>query len=94
LHALHQPPFELRPENEIPRDDSYFVLPLACEQVVTRKIVRLHSHPAPSSGSDTVYGRPKAIAAAATTIATAAIASVLDIRKMNFMRLLDMRLKL
>jgi hypothetical protein len=63
-----------------------------CEHVVTRKTVR-HSDPVPSSGSDTVCGRPRAVAASAITIATAAIASVLDICKMNFVASLDMRMR-
>src|SRR5277367_2397577 len=55
------------------------VLSLDREQVVTKKAVRLHCHSLPRSGSDTMCGRPTATAAPATTIATAAIASVLDL---------------
>jgi hypothetical protein len=63
---------------------SYFVPSLDCEHVVTKKAVRLHCHPVPKSGSDTVCGRPTVIAAPAATITTATIASVLNIFQMNF----------
>jgi len=68
---------------------SYFVLALDCEQVVTKKAVRLHCHSVPRSGSDTTCGRPTATAAPAASIATAAIANVLDLCQTNFMASCD-----
>jgi hypothetical protein len=55
----------------------YLVLSLDCEQVVTKKAMRLHCRPVPRNGSDTKCGR-------AATNATAAIVSVLDVCQMNF----------
>jgi hypothetical protein len=55
----------------------YLVLSLDCEQVVTKKAMRLHCRSVPRNGSDTKCGR-------AATNATAAIVSVLDVCQMNF----------
>jgi hypothetical protein len=68
-----------------------FVLSLDSEQVVTKKAVRLHCHSVPRSGTDTACGRPTATATPTATIATAAIASVLDLCQMNLMAFSDFR---
>jgi hypothetical protein len=63
------------------------IFSLECEQVVTKKAVRLHCHSVPRSGSYTTRGRPTYEAAPAAAIATAAIASVLRLRQRDFMSL-------
>ena len=71
-------------------DGTVVIFSLECEQVVTKKAVRLHCHSVPRSGSYTTRGRPT-YEATPTAIATAAIASVLHLRQMDFMSLSFLR---
>jgi hypothetical protein len=75
----------------IESDGALAIFSLECEQIVTKKAVRLHCHSVPRSGSYTTCGRPTYEAAPAAAIATAAIASVLRLRQVDFMSLSFLR---